>query len=164
MSRAVEDRIPECTPHSLSDELETAFGRIKHCVRQLSDEQLWWRPRPEMNPIGNLLLHLCGNVKQFIVSVVGGEPDDRNRAAEFTSRDLLPGTELMRRLDKIVEQAKAMIAAASADELCRIRPVRTENWSGLQAIVRSVAHFRGHTQEIIHITRTILADRYEYAG
>jgi hypothetical protein len=150
--------------HALSDELDAAFGRIKHCVRQLTDDQVWWRPRPEMNPIGNLLLHLCGNVKQFIVSVIGGEPDDRDRASEFTSREAIPGPELVRRLESVVERARVVIAASSEDELCRVRAVRTENWSGIQTIVRSVAHFRGHTQEIIHVTRMILADRYEYAG
>ena len=154
----------ESLSHALCDELEAAFGRIQHCVRQLSDEQIWQPPHPGLNPVGNLLLHLCGNVKQFIVSVVGGEADDRNRPAEFTSREPIPGSDLLHRLEIILERAKAVIANANAEELCRVRPVRAENWSGIQTLVKSVAHFRGHTQEIIHITRQMLGDRYEFAG
>ena len=59
--------------------LETAFALIRHGVGQLDDEQVWWRPRDGMNSIGNLLLHLAGNLRQRFGSVIGGEPDDRDR-------------------------------------------------------------------------------------
>jgi hypothetical protein len=152
------------TTAAFREELDSALGRIAHCVGQLSDEQVWWRPRPDMNSIGNLLLHLAGNVKQMIVSGVGGEPDDRQRQAEFDARDPIPGAELLRRLSEVVDRAKAVLTAVSADELCRVRRVQTGDITGMQAVVRCVAHFRGHTQEIIHQTRTILADRYQFAG
>src|SRR3954468_13538043 len=66
--------------------LVAAHGRIEHCLGQLSDEQLWWRPRPEMNAIGNLLLHLSGNVGQWIVSAVENTTSSRNRPSEFAER------------------------------------------------------------------------------
>src|SRR5437763_3449436 len=140
---------------ALCDELDAAFGRIRHCVGQLTDEQVWARPRPDMNAVGNLLLHLTGNVKQLIVSVVGGEPDDRDRPAEFAARGPIPGTELVHRLADAVGRAKAVIESATTEELCRVRSFRDSEWTGVLAVVRSVAHLRGHTQEIIHMTRVI---------
>ena len=154
----------ESLAHALADELDSALGRIGHCLGQLSDEQVWWRPRPDMNAIGNLVLHLTGNVRQLIVSVLGGEPDDRDRPAEFAARDVVPKGELLRRLTEAVTRAKATVATASVEEWCRVRRVRDNVWTGLQAVVRSVAHFRGHTQEIIHQTREILGEAYQFAG
>ena len=71
-------------------ELEAAFGRIKHCLRQLSEEQVWWRPSPALNSIGNLILHLCGNLRQWIVAGLGGAADHRNRPSEFAEPGPLP--------------------------------------------------------------------------
>ncbi len=150
--------------HALNDELDAALSRISHCVNQLTDEQVWWRPRADMNSIANLMLHLTGNVKQLIVTTVGGEPDDRDRPAEFAARDPIQKAELLRRLTDAVNRAKATLATASPEELCRVRRVRDTDWSGLQAVIRSVAHFRGHTQEIIHQTREVLGEKYQFAG
>ena len=69
--------------------LEASVGKIRHCVAQLSDEQLWWRPAESMNSIGNLVLHLAGNLRQWIVSGVGGETDTRERGREFAERGLV---------------------------------------------------------------------------
>lgn len=149
---------------AFTEELDSALGRIAHCVSQLADEQVWWRPRPDMNSVGNLVLHLTGNVKQMIVSSLGGEPDDRDRPAEFAARGPMSKGELLRRLSDVVSRAKQILDTATAAELCRVRRVNTFDLTGAGAVVRCVAHFRGHTQEIIHLTRTVLADRYQYAG
>lgn len=146
------------------EELDSALSRIKHCVDQLTDEQVWWRPGADRNAIGNLILHLAGNVKQLIVSTVGGQPDDRDRPAEFAARGPIAKESLMERLTHVVEQAKAVLSAATSEQLCRSHRVMNSDLTGLQAILRSVAHFRGHTQEIIHQTRTILGDQYRFAG
>lgn len=150
--------------HAIADELDAALGRIAHCVNQLTDEQVWWRPRADMNSIANLMLHLTGNVRQLIVSAVGGEADDRDRPAEFAARDPLSRAELLRRLTDAVTRAKAAVANASDEALGRPIPVKKYDYTGLQAVVRSVAHFRGHAQEIIHMTRTVLGEKYRYAG
>src|SRR5687767_14115910 len=69
--------------------------KIERCLEQLTDEQIWWRANPESNSIGNLLLHLCGNARQWIVCGLGSEPDNRARDAEFARRDPLPRAELL---------------------------------------------------------------------
>ena len=80
----------------LADELGQALGRIEHCLSQLTDAQTWWRPRADLNSVGNLVLHLAGNVRQLIGSELGGAPDARDRQAEFDAAgrsraDLLAG-------------------------------------------------------------------------
>src|SRR5438045_338318 len=64
---------------AIRDELDAALSRIAHCVNQLSEEQVWHRPPHGLNAIGNLLLHLAGNVKQMIADNLAGAPDTRNR-------------------------------------------------------------------------------------
>jgi cell wall-associated NlpC family hydrolase len=149
--------------HAIADELDAALARIVHCVNQLSEEQVWWRP-DGMNAIGNLLLHLTGNVKQAIPDNLSGAPDTRDRPAEFASRDPVPKYELLHRLTAVIQLAKAAFERASDERLVQVVRVNNNDWSGLQAAVRSVAHFRGHTQEIIHMTRELLGDKYQFAG
>ena len=151
--------------HAINDELDAAYARIAHCLSQLRDDQVWWEPPHQLNPIGNLLLHLIGNVKQLIVDHLMGIPDTRNRPAEFTTREPIPPAELLRRLKDVLEQAKHAIGQASDRQLMTPAHLNNQNWtSGLQAVIRSVAHFRGHTQEIIHMTRELLGEQYVYAG
>lgn len=150
--------------HAIADELDAALSRIVHCVAQLTDQQVWLRPHKEMNSIGNLLLHLAGNVGQLLVSGVGGEPDTRDRPAEFAARGPIPKADLLDRLTGVVNRAKAAVATASDTVLCQPIPIKRFDWTGLQAVIRCVAHFRGHTQEIIHMTRVLLGEQYQFAG
>lgn len=150
--------------HAIGDELDAALARIVHCVNQLTDAQVWLRPPHGLNAVGNLLLHLAGNVKQAITDNLSGAPDTRQRQAEFDARDPLPKGELLARLTAAVEGAKAAFAAATDERLAQVKRVNNNDWTGLQAAVRSAAHFRGHAQEIIHMTRELLGDDYQFAG
>src|SRR5690349_22048643 len=69
--------------------------KIERCLERLTDEQICWRPNEESNSIGNLILHLCGNARQWIVSGVGSRPGNRDRDAEFERRELIPRSELL---------------------------------------------------------------------
>jgi len=68
---------------------EHYLPKILAAVDQLSDEDLWWRPNAVSNSVGNLMLHLSGNVRQWIVSGLGGAPDDRVRQLEFDASERL---------------------------------------------------------------------------
>jgi uncharacterized damage-inducible protein DinB len=83
--------------------------KIRHCLNQLSDEQVWWRQAESQNSIGNIIFHLCGNVRQWIISGIGGEPGIRDRPNEFSERRVLPKHELLRQLDEVVQQACAAL-------------------------------------------------------
>lgn len=150
--------------HAICSELDAALGRIAHCAAQLTDEQLWRRPPNGLNAVGNLILHLTGNVQQMIVANLTGAPDTRDRPAEFGAREAGSSDELLGKLVLTVKRAREAFLNASDERLDRVTRVNNVDLTGISAVVRCVAHFRGHTQEIIHMTREMLGDRYKFAG
>jgi hypothetical protein len=142
--------------------LHSCVAKIKHCLGQLTDEQVWWRPRESMNSIGNLVLHLCGNVRQWFIARIGGAPDIRNRPREFSERQMIPKDELLRHVDEVVSGATAALTKMTADDLLKVQRIQGFMVAGLGAIFDSVPHFRGHTQEIIFLTRMQLGDGYKF--
>lgn len=157
------DKLAATVGAAASHELESALERIKHCLGQLNDEQIWQRSYPSLNSIGNLILHLCGNLRQWIVAGVGGAPDVRNRPAEFAERGPIPKEALLHSLEGIVEEAKRVLAGVDARQLSEPRRIQGFDVTGVAAIFDSVSHFRGHTQEIVHMTRLQLGDAYKFA-
>ncbi len=156
------DQIAGAVGEAAANELDDAFAKIKHCLDQLSDEQVWWRPKPSLNSIGNLILHLCGNLRQWIVCGVGGATDNRDRPSEFSERGPTPKAELLKTLDEIVGQAQAALNALHVDRLLEFRRIQATEQTALSAIFDSVPHFRGHTQEIVLMTRLQLGDAYRF--
>lgn len=146
--------------------LAASLDKIKHCLNQLDEEQVWWRPRESMNSIGNILLHLSGNIRQRILSTVGGAPDTRERPKEFAQRTPIPKAELMGRLEKVVEEADAVLVNLGAFELTEDRSYRglDRMFEGtvLSTIMYSLGHLSGHTQEIVYITRLQLGNDYAF--
>ncbi len=142
--------------------LRGCLERIEHCVKQLSEEQVWWRPNPQMNAVGNLLLHLSGNLRQWLVSGVGGAQDHRKRQEEFDQRDPVPKAELLAKLRTVIEEAEAAVAKQTEVELLRVRPVQHWNTTALTAISHAVCHLEGHAQEIIYVTRMLLGEGYQF--
>jgi len=143
--------------------LATCHQRIIHCLNQLDDAQIWWRPKESMNSIANLVLHLCGNLEQWIVSGVGGAQDLRNRPLEFSERTPIPKEQLSQRLSSTVSRADEVLAQVNHAKLLEPRRIQGFEESVLSAIFESLAHFNGHTQEIVHITRLQLGDAYRFA-
>ncbi len=144
-------------------ELDSALKRIKHCLAQLNDVQVWRRSHPSLHSIGNLILHLCGNLQQWIVSGIGGASDIRNRPAEFAERGPIPKEELLRTLEGVVVEAMRVLAGINARQLTAVRRIQGFDVTGVAAIFESIPHFRGHTQEIVHMTRLRLGDAYQFA-
>ena len=147
---------------AMRNEVREGFHRIEHCLRQLDDAQVWWRPAPEMNSIANLMLHLSGNLRQWIVSGVGGAPDVRDRPLEFADRSGRPRAELLETLRSAVRDADDVISRLTAQRLAQPRRIQGFDANMLAAVFSSVAHFRGHTQEIIHMTRARLGEAYRF--
>ena len=156
------DELATAVGTEAANELASALGKIKHCLGQLTDEQVWWRSRPSLNSIGNLTLHLCGNLRQWIVAGLSGAADVRDRPAEFSERGPMPKDELLRRLEAVVGEAGAVLAGQTARQLLEVRRIQGFDVTGLAALFSSVPHFRGHTQEIVHLTRVQLGDAYKF--
>ena len=144
-------------------ELDSALARLKHCLDQLSDDQVWHRPGPGHNSIANLLLHLAGNLRQWIVVGLGGGEDRRNRPQEFNATSGPPKVELLAALEATIVEVKAVLAQRTAADLVRVRRIQGFEVSGLAAIFDAIPHFRGHTQEIVFRTRLLLGERYQFA-
>ena len=147
-------------------QLAACAGTIRHCLAQLDDGQIWWRPRAEMNSIGNLVLHLTGNLQQRYLADIGGEPFDRDRFGEFTERRSIPRDELLRRFHDILDRVDAALAAMPDDRLREHRQylVTSGTIDGtVQALVfRTLTHLAGHTQEILFMTRLQLGEQYVF--
>ncbi len=108
-------------------------------------------------------MHLCGNVGQWLVAGLGGTADVRDRPAEFAERGPIPRAELLRMLDAAVNEAKEVLGKQTARQLVEARRIQGYDVTGLTAIFSSVPHFRGHTQEIIGMTRLLLGNAYQFA-
>jgi hypothetical protein len=146
-----------------AQEIASAMTRIKHCLNQLTDEQIWRHAAPGMNSVGNVILHLCGNVRQWLFCGLGSAIDQRNRPAEFSELGPIGKAELIRRLETAVEEAKSVLTAQTADGLLKHRRIQATDVTGLAALFNSVPHFRGHTQEIVYMTRLLLGESYQFA-
>lgn len=143
--------------------LDASFEQIKHCVDQIDDSQVWWRPHETMNSIGNILLHLCGNLTQWIITGVRQEPDQRDRPAEFAERSNIPKTELLMRLQSVVNESRKVLTELPESTLLEPRRIQGFEQTILSATFDSLAHLAGHVQEIIYITRLQLGDKYRFA-
>ena len=138
-----------------SDKLRQMSGRIESCLGSLTEEQVWARGSESENAVGNLVLHLCGNVRQWIVAGVGGAPDHRERDTEFAARGGVPIPELMDRLRATVAQAVAVIDAVPEERMEARVVIQNYEVSVLSAIYHVVEHFSGHTGQIIFATKML---------
>lgn len=129
--------------------------RIETCVEKLTDEDLWWRPNAQSNSIGNLLLHLSGNIRQWIISGVGQTEDNRQRDLEFSNRGPVPKEELLQRLRTTVEEAVEVIAGLDASTLLETRHIQIYDPTVLEAVLHVVEHFSHHTGQILYITKML---------
>jgi len=124
------------------DKLETAVSR-----EELIDF-LWKRPNDLSNSLGNLILHLCGNMTQYIISSLGEQPDVRQRDIEFETIDGFTKDELIERLHSTVQQADAIIKEASEAQLLQKREVQGFYFSGMGCVLHAVEHYSYHTGQI----------------
>jgi uncharacterized damage-inducible protein DinB len=127
--------------------------RIVRCLQQLSEEEIWWRPNPASNSAGNLVLHLCGNVRQWIISGLGGAEDRRERDREFAERGPIPRKALVTQLRRTIRDACRVLGRLSDDSLSREYKIQGYRVSGLDAAFRVAEHFGYHTGQIIYITK-----------
>lgn len=139
--------------------LMTAYlPRIERCLERLSDEEVWWRAGEGSNSIGNLLLHLAGNARQWIVSGVGGKPDVRVRQDEFDERRLWPRAELLKHLKETLAEVDEVLASMEVSLLLESRRIQGREVTLLEAVFHVVEHFSMHTGQIILLTKMLKAE------
>jgi uncharacterized damage-inducible protein DinB len=140
--------------------------KIERAMQKMTEEQIWWRANEESNSIANLLLHLSGNVRQWIVSGIGGVPDNRFRQGEFDERNQISGAELLANLRRAVEGACAVLENLNADALLEKRVIQGRDTTVLSAVYHVIEHFAMHGGQIIFIAKMFAEDLkfYEDAG
>ncbi len=146
---------------------EDFLPKIERCLGQLTDEQIWWRANEQSNSIGNLLLHLSGNVRQWIVCGLGDATDSRDRDSEFAQRTQIPRAELFERLKRTVNEAVATLARLDPDKLLEKHRIQGLEVSALEAVLHVVEHFSMHTGQIILLTKLLTATDlhfYDFEG
>jgi hypothetical protein len=138
-----------------ADKLIQLLERIETCVDRLTPEQLWMRHSENENAVGNLMLHLAGNVRQWILTGVGGAPDHRDRDSEFAAREGIGAQELKARLRSTVDEAVVLIRALPPERLTEI--IRPQGYEGtvLAAIYHVVEHSAGHAFQIMFATKLL---------
>jgi uncharacterized damage-inducible protein DinB len=139
-------------------EFETNMQKIEKAVAKLTPEQVWARKHEQENSIGNLLLHLAGNVRQWIISGVGGVADHRDRDSEFAHRESIAPEALLARLRKTLEEADKTLAEAEGLDLLEKRRIQVFDVTLMQAIYHCVEHFSGHTGQIIWVAKNITGE------
>ena len=127
--------------------------KVERCLEALSDEDVWWRSNESSNSIGNLLLHLDGSTRAWIVGVAGGSQSQRDRQREFDERERIPRSELLSRLRRTLAEADDVLARLDAGTLLERRQARGEEVTVLYAIFHAVEHFSMHTGQIIMLAK-----------
>ena len=140
------------------EKLRQYRDRIESCLGKLNAEQVWARGSNNENAIGNLVLHLCGNMRQWIISGVGGAPDIRQRHEEFEARGGVPVADLLARLRATMDEATAVIEQVTEERLAHPLVIQGYHVLGLSAIYHVVEHFSGHTGQIIFATKMLTGD------
>jgi len=135
------------------------WPRLRTAVEPLTEEQIWWRPNDACNSIGNLILHLNGNVGQWLVASFNRTEDHRNRPAEFDAREGIPASELLSRLGATLQQTAEILARLTPEDLLtRFEVQGYEERSGLEIVYQVVEHFGLHYGQILYIVKTICAE------
>jgi len=132
--------------------------RIEKCLGMLTPEQVWARGGANENAVGNLVLHLCGNVRQWIISGIGGVVDTRDRDAEFAAQGGASVAELGARLRETVDEATAVIAALAPERLPETLVIQGYKVTALEAIYHVVDHFSMHTGQILFVTKMLTGE------
>jgi uncharacterized damage-inducible protein DinB len=135
--------------------LQVHLPRIEACMRELSPEQIWWRANPASNSVGNLTLHLEGNVRQWIVSGLAGTPDRRERDKEFSELGPIPRRTLLARLRKAVGDADRVVRKLNGVALARTYSIQGYRVTGLRAVFHVTEHFSHHAGQIILLTKML---------
>lgn len=145
--------------------IKESHKRIIACLDLLDESQIWLKPNSALNSMGNLVLHLSGNITQYIISTLGGAPDHRNRDAEFAATGGKTKAELKALFNQVIEQSIACIHKTSDADLALLKKVQVYELTGVGIIIHVTEHLSYHTGQIAFLTKLLLEkDLGFYAG
>ena len=137
-------------------QLEEYLGKVLFALERLHAERLWWRPAPGTNSVGNLVLHLCGNLSFWLLGGIGGEGVARDRAGEFAADGGVDAEELGERLAGVVERCAALLRSLDAAALQRPVTIQGYDTNVLGAVFHAAEHMGYHTGQILLLLKQSL--------
>ncbi|MEM7352227.1 MAG: DinB family protein [Acidobacteriota bacterium] len=149
LSRGPGASFPELSARYLEEYLE----KIRHVTALLDEDQIWWRPVPDTNSIGNLLLHLAGNLTMWIAKGVGGDAFERHRSAEFAADRSHTRDEMIERLAAVVDRCRQVLDSLEGEPLDRVVEVQGYRLDVLGIILHAVEHMSYHTGQILSLAK-----------
>jgi uncharacterized damage-inducible protein DinB len=129
--------------------------KLKTCLDELDETDIWKHPNQHSNSIGNLVLHLSGNIRQWIISSLGNIEDSRDRDQEFSADGGYSKSQLAEKLFSTVEDAKNIIRNISVEDVLKKRKVQGTMVSGIAAIIHVAEHYSYHTGQVIFWTKLV---------
>ncbi|MEM8969956.1 MAG: DinB family protein [Bacteroidota bacterium] len=145
--------------------IEESVPRIKKCLNLLNESQIWYRPNEQTVSAGNLVLHLMGNLRQWVLSGIDGQPDHRQRSQEFAEIDPVPTQKLICDLDSLMTEVDQALNRITSEALTEKRNVQGFEESVLSILIHVTEHFSYHTGQITYYTKSTLnVDTQYYAG
>ena len=145
--------------------IQESYHKIASCMQLLSEAEIWFSPNAQLNSVGNLVQHLCGNITQYILSTLGKQADHRNRNAEFAISGTKSKQALLQDLQEVIDKSIAIIDALSEDALKEQYQVQVYQLSGIGIVLHVTEHLSYHTGQIAMLTKLITQkDLGFYAG
>ena len=133
--------------------INQSTDKIKVCMKELDENDVWKSPNEHINSVGNLILHLCGNIRQHIISALGGEKDIRQRDLEFSTINGFSNAELIKKLQDTAGQAVDIINNLKCEDLLKRRIAQGVSHSGVDSIIHVTEHYSYHAGQIILLTK-----------
>ena len=134
---------------------EESIPRLKKCLDQLTEEEVWQRPNKHSNSMGNLVLHLEGNIRQWVLSGLAKEPDVRKRQAEFEEQGPIPKAKLLAGLEKTMEEVGEALDRIQPEDLMTQHEVQVFHESGLSILIHVVEHFSYHVGQLTYYVKAL---------
>lgn len=145
--------------------MDESFNRIRKCLGMLCQDELWNRLSDDTMSVGNQVLHIHGNVSQYILQGIGGRNFQRKRNEEFKDHNDLDIETLLFLLNKLEVDMKSVLHQLTPDELLRVRPVQVFEESGLSILTHVMEHTSYHTGQITLLTKLMTGkDTGYYSG
>ena len=145
----------------IADRFSKAFDRIFHGVKQLNDQQVWYRPSDNSNSVGIIWQHLNGNLNQWVCSAVGGESFNRNRGEEFKEIQNTSQKDLLEKIDLLNKKINKIILQVPSESLLSQRRIQGSDETVMSALIIALTHLELHAGQVLYITKIMLGDKYK---
>ncbi len=143
---------------------EESQMRIERCLNELNEADIWWRPNENSNSVGNLVLHLCGNARQWILAGLGGAADQRRRQTEFDERGPISRAELILKVRDLMNEIDEVLDSLGTEDLERPIVVQGFDETGLSILIHVVEHFSYHVGQMAYIVKARLDKQTNFYG